>query len=373
MTEDLMLEAAAAIGPHDVRDYLKSRGWTSIASRRDYVAIFRNGGNVELHVPLDRSLADYTEGMAVLARRLAQHEGRTTAAVIRDLRGPRKDILRFALEGASAAAGSVGLFDGAGLVNGARHVLLASACAAEKPGQKFYPRMSLTEAEAFAHSCKLGQTEIGSFVLTVEAPLETGLQLTNGSAEPFGRRATRYLTEALGCLKSAIDTGATDGILEPRSGAPIVTANLCEGVVAMAPKDESCDLRIRATFSAIVPLPSTPPPTSVYFERTTYPIIEELGRRLRPAAGPQPVRFIGVVSGLRGEPGPDQRMEGTVEVSVLHDDELLPVQFDVGPDDYAKAITAHASQRVIAVRGVLHRGARKAKLEQVTGFEVLAG
>ncbi len=370
IARDALWSLGASVSPQDVREYLGSRGWAPFPSRRGDAAIFRRPGEeaTEVYVPLDRALADYGEAMASVARHIAVLETRSTESVLRDLLRPRKDILRFALEAPALAAGSVGLLTGAALLNGARKALLASACSVEKP-RAFHPRMSLAEAESFVRGCELGQTEIGSFVLTIETPLQTDPQLTSGEA-PFGRRATTYLLRATAHLAAAIRAGEPTRVIEPREGSPVVSANLCDALVEMMPADESADLRLRSSWSPIV-APPADTPTTAYFERGMFEEVEKLGQRLRPSRGPRPAQFVGTVAKLAGEPGAEGRVEGEVELQLQVDDELLTARVVLGADDYRSAARAHLEQLFVKIRGVLHRGTRLHRLAEPSEFTVL--
>jgi hypothetical protein len=82
-----LLDLAARVGHRDLRNYLAARGWTNIPSRRDYAAIYRSpaDGNVDVQIPLDTNLADYTEAILFAARRIADFEDRSAEHVLRGL------------------------------------------------------------------------------------------------------------------------------------------------------------------------------------------------------------------------------------------------------------------------------------------------
>lgn len=359
-----MNSPAARIGYQEVREYLKHRGWVSVPSRRPYVAIFRspNGGEFEVLLPLERDLADYADAMATVARRAAEFEGRSPSAVLHDFLQPRRDIIRFALDGQAMADGTVGLLDGLGMLSGAKKSLLASACSAKRPA-KFHARMALSEADAFVHACHLGQTEIGSFVLTVETPLDIDPTAFVGSS--FGRRATEYLFASVGRLADTIRQDAVDSLLQEGTG-PVVSANLCEALVELMPKDESADLRLSSTWSPLLPQ-NSPIPSVVRIDRDMYETIEELGEKLRPSDEPLPDTFLGFVTELAGGFLP----EGEIKLRVIVDEEMLEARAVLSRADYQIAAQAHLNERAVSVHGVLHRGRRAHHIKDVTSFSIL--
>ena len=366
MTPD-SLALASRIGFQDARDYLKARGWRPRHSRREYVAIFASPqGDAEVLIPLERDLGDYAEAMRRATETVAEIEARPPAQVLHDLLQPRSDTLRFALEGERHEGGVVGLDHGESLIRGARKALLASACGARRP-RRFHPRMSLAEAQSFVAACQLGPTEVGSFVLTIDAPLDLGAQLS--SQEPFGRRASEYLLTAVGALATAIRKADLSTILEAQDDSAVISSNLCSALVDMMPQDESADLRLRGSWSPILP-PRRDVPEAVRLEREMYETVATIADKLRPSTGPHADAFLGTVAELAGTQGATGRVEGDVTFILLHEDQALRVSAVLGPDDYAKALNAHAEQKHVLFRGTLLRSARSNRIDDLAEFQV---
>lgn len=359
---------AAKVDALDVRSYLEARRWVEFPSRYDYMAIYRtHDGKGEVVIPLDRTLADYAKAIATASKRIAEVESRAAEQVLRDLLHARTDIVRFALIGDSAESGSVDVISGAALAQGSLHALRASASSIARP-KRFHPRMTLTDSEAFVKACRFGQTEIGSFVLTVQAPLEVNqISLDSVSPEvPFGRRTTCHLIEATQALVNAIKR-RTEARLIEQDNSP-VSANLCDAIVTMAPRDESLSVRISSSWSPAIPAPDISP--SVIVERTMFEKIATIGDYLRPTSAPKQSVFVGRVTDLHGEPGPDG-LEGDVTMRAQVGSELLTIKYPLGPSDYHEAVMAHASEEHVCVRGTLNRRARSNFLTEVSDFKRL--
>lgn len=361
---------AATVGYQDLRDYLVARAWQNVPSRLDHVAIYRSpdDGDVEVQVPLDTSLADYVDAILLAARRIAGSEARTVGQVLHDLTRPRSDTLRFALGGQATRAGSIGMTAGLALVQGALKSLLASACSVQRP-RRFHPRMSLGEAESFVRACRLGQTELGSYVLTVDAPVDAPGP-RDGDGTPFGRRATIYLLASAAHLVATIRRGDVARILDDDPAAPQISANLCEALVEMMPVDESADLRLTSSWSPVIPVPKDLP-AAVCFDRTMFEPIERLAQQLRPAHSAGPVQFVGKVVELSGASSPTGQLEGDVVLQVQVEDQLLKVRTTLGPEAYTEAGRAHLSQQYVSLHGQLHRGRRTHALKDPADFKVL--
>ncbi|WP_257452714.1 hypothetical protein [Archangium lipolyticum] len=371
MNAEQLLALGNRVDYQNVRAYLEARGWNRIPSRRLQAAIYRIGQApvAEVQVPLDRDLIDYGEAMVEVARRVAEYEQRSMESLLRDLLRPRWDLIRFALEGEETRDGGIRLGNGLDLVNGVRKALLASACSIKRPGTTFHPRMTLAEADAFLQECRLGQTELGSFVLTVEAPLDVTPQ-RSAREESFGRRASLLLLRSVAHVAAAVRAGAPERVLEPASGEPVVSANLCEALVEMMPRDESADLRLRSSWSPLLPV-EPEVPSEVHVDRNMYEAIEKMAHQLRPSRGAQPNQFVGRVVELMGEPGEYGEVEGAVVLQAQVEDELLKVRVTLGATDYRQATAAHLEQRYVTVKGVLRRGPRVHQLEQASDFRLV--
>jgi hypothetical protein len=228
--------------------------------------------------------------------------------------------------------------------------------------------MSLTEADSFVHSCSLGQTEHGSFVLTVEAPLDLGHEPTK---TPFGRKATAYLVEAVALIANSIRRGEYESVFEPRDDQPLVSSNLCDALVDILPPDESSDLRLRSSWSPLVPPPDVRP--VVLVDRTMFAPLEKLASDLRPKGAPKTAAFLGFVVEAAGTTGASGDVEGEVTL-LLHvpdEAEFVKARVVLGADDYRRAVQAHLDTQAVRVRGRLRRGGRVNHLEEATEFQVI--
>ena len=378
MRRDLRPEAVERLSHLAVKDYLLATGWERAPGKRPDVGIFRRPGSEEAEVllPLRSDFPDAAEGMASAVEELARFEQRPAAQVLRDLARPRADLLRFGAEGRETADGGIGLDDGVALLSGSKKALLAAACSVKRP-QRFHPRMSLREADAFVRACRLGQTEQGSFVVTLECQLdaegtETLPRFEGEGREPFGRKVTALLLRSVARVVDAIRGDNLGALTDPAPGEPIVSANLCEAILEMMPGAEDAALRIGSSWSPVMPAPRGVP-GSVRVERQYLPAIEQVTRALRPSAHPTPDLFVGKVDALQGEPGPDGRMQGEVVLLAPVEEEMLKMRLDLGPEDYAAACDAHKDGLYVSVRGILRQGARVHRLEEVTAFRVVRG
>ncbi len=374
---DVALEVVERLNALDVRSYLLARGWKRANSKIPDIGIFRRpeAEDVEVLIPFSSVYADFREGMVRAIVEIARYEHRPASQIVQDLLRPRVDLLRFALESNESADGAIKLDDGLALLSGSRKALLAAACSVKRP-QSFHARMSLREAEAFVGKCRLGQTERGSFVATVECALDIGEASPTDSAtdsvEPFGRKVTTLLLSSIERIVASIQADDMTSLVSPSPNDVVVSANLCDAIAEMLPSSEDAVLRIGSSWSPTLPAPRNIP-TQIRIERQYVQALTRIARELRPGKNPAPDMFVGKIDALLGQPSSDGRMTGEIVLAAQVEEQVLKLRFDLDANEYSAACDAHRDGRYVSVRGILRMGARVHRLETATAFRVVEG
>ena len=152
----------------------------------------------------------------------------------------------------------------------------------------------------------MGQTERGSYILTVYSPVSPSLhsapQALFESNPPFERRAITRLANALVALRQATDKAVTtpsEQIFQNAISAG-VSANLCSAIVGMngtevQPSDE---LRISFTYARSRPVEASTP-REIVIPGDHIRLIDEASRFYRASAPPEETDLRGAVVQLR--------------------------------------------------------------------------
>ena len=171
--------------------------------------------------------------------------------------------------------------------------------------EALHPQRTIKRIDNFLKGCRVGQTERGSFVATILAPVPPEIQptLTNLDAgqfqleQPFSRQVTTRLMSSLGLVSGAIQTGRADRLLDAVPQG--ISANLCDALIMMKPPgDESC-LDIRVTWARTRPHLPSDVPQLVSFPQEQFAVIEEVGRQLRTRVTARPERYQGKVLSVK--------------------------------------------------------------------------
>src|SRR3989442_766856 len=135
-----------------VQEHARATGW-KLEPRlgRGLVAVYERPESrlAQVSIPLNRELTDYSLVMAQAVAGMAEYEERAARDLLIELLFAPADLLWCAESSPAARTGDVPFDHGLALLSGMRKSLLAAACSVARPGHKYYPRMSLTEAEQF--------------------------------------------------------------------------------------------------------------------------------------------------------------------------------------------------------------------------------
>ena len=371
----------AALRAEDAQLYLASHNWTrdeSASSSRGNVYRYPSLPDAEAVVPARRDLADYVERMGDLVQMLAAVEERKPWQVLSDLSSPPADVLRLQVSASDATLGTLPLEEGIRLMEGARSLLLAAACSARQAAA-FYPRQAYKEALVFLKQCQLGQTERGSFVAKIMAPVppqinkqSTFLEADDKAfiaSEPFARQSTVRLMTGLRHIRGAIDRGKYDQILTGVDAG--VSANLCEAIASMQPEGDQSQLTIRMSWSPNRPRLPASVENAVGFSHTSFEIVKEAGRKLREDPSVSRKRIEGRVITLKADPSLLDDFEGTVILRTETGGSPTRVQILLDAADYKKACDAHRDGKTVAVTGLLRREAKFYHLLNPQDFSVM--
>ena len=165
-------------GVRTQRELVQGRGYGAHGD------VYAGAGRPEIIVPRTDLVADYASAVSRLIEVFARFTDRDALGVYRDLAAADRDVVRLRVRG-TESDGSVALDTGVRIVAQARDMLLAAACAARSP-QPVYRAGASREAGDYLRRVKLGQTEQGSWVVTLLAPMPPLVE--SAGADPAARR-----------------------------------------------------------------------------------------------------------------------------------------------------------------------------------------
>ena len=205
-------------------------------------------------------------------------------------------------------------------LTGIRRLLSAVAHSALSP-QRYFPRLRRTEE--FIGRCQVGQTERGSFTLTVACPLDlppTGMLLFENlpGVVPLSRRVTELLMQSLEDLVVAADLNRVETLTDTAQH-PGLSANFCEALLLLRPAGDRSFLGVSSSWAKVLPINEARRRArpEVELRQEAFAAAESLAPALRPDPSSREDWYVGFVEELRGGLAPvDRGPSGEVWLSV---------------------------------------------------------
>lgn len=357
------LEALKAVSPTAMVAYVIAEGWYRTSSYGEHSDVYECNGKPELILPGTDALADYPTIVSDILRFLSKQEDRDELQIYRDLVSADKDVVRLRSPYADSD-GAISIDTGVELVIQGRDLLQSAACAAKEP-RATYRAGKVKDASAYMERVKLGQTEQGSFIISLLAPVPPALDIGTQasfwplpSEEPFDRKVTRTLVGALESSRRAAEAtvrgrGSSAFHQAIQDG---VSANLCDALSILISRNEG--LEVSVTWARTRPTPESR--RVISFSEAEGEIFHEAARILR-AMEPRPDEHLeAFVVGLDRQLGSD---DGRVTLKAYIDNQLMSVRTTLPPNLYEEAVHAHEARQMVTIHGDLIRSGHRWVLE----------
>ena len=166
------LELTEQINPLAFVKYLKDTGWNSFQIMRKNIRVFQKemGGSFhQITLPMDKQLSDYKEAMYRAVKTVSEVECRSFEQIMLYLLNPNTDILKIRLDKKQIETGSITFDDAIRMYENTKKLLAATALDILHPKKYHQGRIDDTVLN-FLSNCRFGQTEIGSYVISVVCP-----------------------------------------------------------------------------------------------------------------------------------------------------------------------------------------------------------
>lgn len=228
-----------AIRPLEAATYLRSNGWAVLREQPGQYSVWEKRADgeeaFEIVLPLDTRYRDYALRLSDLLQTLQIAEDRSQTEIYSDIQTTSADVIA--------------------LVENAGEMMLASACATIEP-RGYYAASKPERAREYVRRLRMGQSEIGSYVVRILSPVSPRLQLDQGALvgepeAPFERRVTVTLIRSLTVLRATADEAVNSGKLDGFQQAVEqgVSANLCSALVKMAGSGRSSGASLAVSLS----------------------------------------------------------------------------------------------------------------------------
>lgn len=360
-------ELTEKVNPFAFSKYLKDTGWMQFQSKRANVKIYQYEIGEEFFqviIPTDKKLSDYKYAMYKAVETVAVVEQKSVEQVMLYLLNPNTDILKIRLEKKEIEAGNILFDDAIRLYENTKKLLAATALDILHP-KKYHQGRVDDAVLKFLSNCRFGQTEIGSYVVSVVCPFaeldeNTGYkQLSIFSdeeqcANSLTRQVTSRVMNNIAEIKNQIDGGNTDDLVSREKGN-IISANFFEALSGLNLDSEGADVEFIAEWSPVVKN-TTCLKNRIKLSHDYYQPIESIVSKLKEEKN-KATKIIGRIKRLESSPDVEKRTMGKVTVVYLDEnDNRKTVTAKLEKKDYDKAIEAHACGSHVEIVGEMTQG-----------------
>lgn len=386
------------LNPLAVTKYLSETNWELYPIKRNDIKIFQYKKEdlfEQVTIPLDKKLRDYKNAMYDAVCKIAYVEKKSVEQLMLYLLNPNTDILKIRLDKKEVESGNIMFDDAIQLFVNAKKLIAATALDVINPKKMHYGRIN-EPVRNFLSQCRFGQTEIGSYVVSVicpfvDFPKTEGYKKLNAffDEEQYAYSLTREVINRLMTNVATIKQKIDDGNLESLANydSPI-SSNFYEALSGLSMDTEDTTVEFMAEWSPTVKSNRCKYNriliTNDYYEpiRTiiskmkeyTNKRIETVDKIKRLEVAPisdgreygtiERTEIVGKIIELKAAPVIDSREYGTIVIYVGDNARVKSVTVKLDREDYDKAVAAHQHGKAVKVVGDL-KGQVKSVMENV--------
>lgn len=364
MTDEVMNHSLAN-DPHswELTAALRRFGWEPSGGIAGLFETWRatDGRSDELLVPLDPRRADFRDLLAVARSRLIGWDAPSVGRFFDDLEGSRRAQLdKTSFEKESALPrGMITWLDGEDLFAAAKGALTAAA-KATRAARRYHGNASSYLSKQFLEAAIMGQTEVGSFVVTALSPAEQRFHYSkaesdrsegydSGLTTVSGRTVVAKLESALTATRNALDEYRQSPHVQVFEEAVRhgVSYELVKALSTISAG--SSESAVKISFSS---LNAPTREVEVAFTAPDASVLTRAANHLAADRAPEMVQVSGHVTLLdRPQPGES----GVVRLRVTSGADVNVVRVRLDANEYESALEAHRQDVQLVVSGSLER------------------
>jgi hypothetical protein len=354
-----------------VESYLAAKRWKSDGEIRKVATVWHQHDSLDAEVvlPLSTSVKDYTQRLRDALAALALYEQRQIVDVVSDVVRYFANVISVRVIGADTSEGTIPISDGVLLITKAKELLYAAAMSMYAKKKQFSGAPS-KDTKSYVDALLLGQTEVGSYVVNVIAPLRPNTSPKSGGDEvQLAQAVTLSLANSLEALINASnDYGLKqDPTVFEAAIAKGASANMCDALLGFSGTEHNREFEIRISGAAG---PMFEGETKIFLFNAGYVIaLQKASSYYKDDYVLRDREIWGFVKKLHRPKGDEN---GTITVESTVDQIERNVNIELGPDDYHKSILAHDKKSAVKCRGDIHVKSRSATLLNPTDFKVVA-
>lgn len=364
--------AIESITPELLQSYLESQNWIKDGNISNQATIWHREHDQlyshEVIQPRNSNIRSYGQRLVEAFKAIAEFENREVSTVVDDMLNFNLDLVKVRVVHPDVEGGTIPLEDGVLLIERSRDLLIASTLSTFKK-QKVFSGNRSQDVQDFLSKLKLGQTEIGSFVVNLISPIEINCDAQkDGCDTSLTRSVSVNLARSLTAILTAVGKYADSKSIfdfEEMVGKG-VSANLCDALIGLSGRAKSRRFSIKITTGGL----EAEPINFSYdydFLPQSIPYLEAASEYLKGRYTVKNFHVSGLVSMLKHLPDEEY---GQVTVKALVKEKIKSITIQLPLNEYWLAFDAHKAGNEVYCHGTLNVSPRSAQLLEPSNFGV---
>lgn len=357
------LDMTDNLNPLAVCKYLEQTYWKCIPLKRTDVKVYQyeiKDSFKQVMVPLDKTFVDYKKVMFDAVQNIADLEEKSVEQVMLYLLNPNTDILKIRLDKKEVESGNILFDDAIRLFDNAKKLLAATALDIINPKKIHYGRID-DSVQKFLNQCRFGQTEIGSYVVSVVCPFaelseEEGYKQLSiftdeeRCAYSLTRKVTNKLMDNVAFVKKHIDDGCLDKLLDDDVD---ISSNFLEALNGLNLQSEKTLVEFTTDWAPAVRINRSQNNRVIVSNDYYEPIASVIDKIKEETNGR--TEIIGRIKQLSAAPVVDKRVGGVITVVFVDENnKAKSVTVHLEKEDYENAVEAHQHGKAVKIVGDLN-------------------
>lgn len=352
-----------------LRAYLQHKQWFEDGKIRNVATIWHRQDNEDAEVVLPLSyVKDYWQRMRDALASIASFEERSAHEVLNEVKRLFSNVITIRVVHDDTNNGTIPINDGVLLIAKAKE-LLSAAARSLYAKRKQFTRGAPKEAKEYLETLLLGQTEVGSYVVNVIAPMQAvAVEPEMVTTIPLAQAITSSLVTGLSALEKATATYEERGDLGVFDEAVFsgASSNMCDALLGFSGEKHNRTFEITVT-AAPSPLFENKPAKFV-FDGKDVQVLEKATGYYKGDYILHERRLTGYITKLSR---PRDETSGTITIDSIVGDVERKVKLELTGDDYHQAVVAHDNSKMVRVEGDVHIKSKSAQLMNPKNFGVI--
>lgn len=365
------------IATDDFKKYLESNEWYEKSIIPSLAVVWRS--NVftrdEILQPIDTELSDYSNRVDDIIRVLSKTQKKPLEKIISDINTISSDVISVRVIHEDVKNGEIPFHDGIDLFSHAKLLITSAARSLMNPKAVKSGGKNNEAIAQYFDTLKLSQTEIGSYVINIVAPIYfNDSKQDDYCSEPFSRSVSSRIVSSIDRLNEAASEFSKTKNLKylEESVSYGVNESLCSAIIGLSGsnKNRSIEVSIKTSpYASDFNIKKT----SVTISADKIPAIQEAKNYFSGSTTTEKYELQGIVIKLyRKKPDSNSGTITIEEVNEKSSKTSRKVTVELTNDFYDKAIKAHEiKETLVRLTGKLISTNRKLTLCDVTEFKLI--